>query len=195
RLLRKVVAAESDEDSSDTNDDSDSPPRKLASLPILGTPAPGRKKGIMDLVKDRNTRAGKDGSTIKSISQMASAKPYDSLRKQIIKSAVKQPQETAAGSAGQPGSTATAGNGRKAAQDDSASDSSSDSYSESDSDSSDLSDEFSGTAKRGAGRGKAAMSTPMPTRKLATNNIRFAGNSQLSNSARARRKRSSLLSL
>ncbi|KAJ1849695.1 hypothetical protein LPJ73_003681, partial [Coemansia sp. RSA 2703] len=99
RLLRKVVAAESDEDSSDTNDDSDSPPRKLASLPILGTPAPGRKKGIMDLVKDRNTRAGKDGSTIKSISQMASAKPYDSLRKQIIKSAVKQPQETAAGSA------------------------------------------------------------------------------------------------
>ncbi|KAJ1720137.1 hypothetical protein LPJ53_005196 [Coemansia erecta] len=197
RMLRKVAATESDDDNSDSDDGSDSPPRKLASLPHLGTPAPGRKRGVMDMVSDRNSRAGKDGIHIKSISQMASAKPYDSLRKQIIKSAVKQTQETATGSAGQSGSASAAGNDKKAAQDDSASDSSSDAYSDSDSDSSDLSDEFTTTAKRGGGggsSGKATMSTPMPTRKP-HNNIRFAGDGQLSNSARARRKRSSLLSL
>ncbi|KAJ1853454.1 hypothetical protein LPJ57_007528, partial [Coemansia sp. RSA 486] len=131
---------------------------------------------------------------------IASAKPYDSLRKQIIKSAVKPAFTSSSGMSSTAASSGASASGeQKNAVSSSESESESSSESDSDSDSSDDddgADENANKANRnGTGAKRVMISTPLAAHKPRPSSIRFAGNKDLSTSARARRKRSSLLSL
>ncbi|KAJ2542661.1 hypothetical protein GGF49_002688 [Coemansia sp. RSA 1853] len=176
--LSKPLAAVEESESSASEDDSDPPPRKLDKLPILGTPSMSRRtSGVLELAK--NQRGGlRDGSGVKSISQIAGAKPYDELRKQMAKVAASR--------------SSSSSQLQTVSFDTKAKDSSSDSESsESDSDSDSSSEEE--TPAKGGAEGKQAKPPAMPGKR--PHPIRFAGATKLTASAKARRRTSALLNL
>ncbi|KAJ2535295.1 hypothetical protein IWW43_001739 [Coemansia sp. RSA 1935] len=180
QLSKPMTPVEESESASE--DDSDPPPRKLDKLPILGTPSMSRRtSGVLELAK--NQRGGlRDGSGVKSISQIAGAKPYDELRKQMAKVAASRSSSSS--------QLPTVSFDIKA-KDDSSDSESSESDSDSDSDS-DSSSEEEMPAKGGAA-GKQAKPPAMPGKRPQP--IRFAGATKLTASAKARRRTSALLNL
>ncbi|KAJ2250721.1 hypothetical protein GGH97_000469 [Coemansia sp. RSA 475] len=180
QLSKPMTPVEESESASE--DDSDPPPRKLDKLPILGTPSMSRRtSGVLELAK--NQRGGlRDGSGVKSISQIAGAKPYDELRKQMAKVAASRSSSSS--------QLSTVSFDIKA-KDNSSDSESSESDSDSDSDS-DSSSEEEMPAKGGAA-GKQAKPPAMPGKRPQP--IRFAGATKLTASAKARRRTSALLNL
>ncbi|PIA18580.1 hypothetical protein COEREDRAFT_85059 [Coemansia reversa NRRL 1564] len=184
-MLSKPTVTSEDSVSSDSEEeDSDIPLRRLDKLPVLGTPTTTRRSsGVLELARSQRVGTGKDGSGVMSISQMASARPYDDLRKKMAKYASTRGMANVAGS-----------NSRKQNKVETEGESSSESDSSSSSDE-DMDAEFDVDAGRGsvttAGGGGSAISAQQGQWRP----IRFAGSVKLTGSAKARRRKSALMSL
>ncbi|KAJ2552556.1 hypothetical protein EV175_003265 [Coemansia sp. RSA 1933] len=180
RLIKTPAVVPKSENSGSSSDD-DTSPRHLTKIPVLGTPdkATRNSSRVPKPAKPQGLRFGQNsGSGIVSISQLASSKPYDDLRKSMAKKAASA---AAPKSQNEPnGSTASAG----AEPEDESSGSDTDSGSDSD-----MSDFVSG--KQDPSMSGARMAA-VGGRKMP---IRFAGTKTLSASAKARRRKSALLSL
>ncbi|KAJ1781028.1 hypothetical protein LPJ59_007137, partial [Coemansia sp. RSA 2399] len=89
--LRKTPAEVVQSDSSDSGSDKATSPRRLAKIPVLGIldkTTRSSSNSVLDLAKPQKPKLGQSsGPGIASISQMASSKPYDDLRKSMAKHA------------------------------------------------------------------------------------------------------------
>ncbi|KAJ1946006.1 hypothetical protein GGF37_001404, partial [Kickxella alabastrina] len=199
--LRKPLAVENESDSSDSDSDSDSQPRKLAKLPILGTPITVRRiSGVLELAKTQRVGLGREGSGIMSISQMAKEKPYDEMRKKMAKIAATRVtsslQSTPAASAKATPQQTREPSPENESDSDSSSSSNSDSNSESDSGSSSDDDDDGNIKNGGRANGKnVTIKAPESSQSMQRRPIRFAGASSLTTSAKARRRKSALLNM
>ncbi|KAJ2803774.1 hypothetical protein H4R20_002764 [Coemansia guatemalensis] len=186
-LSRPATSEEDNASSESEKDESDIPLRRLSKLPVLGTPTmPRRTSGVLELAQKQ--RAGKDGSGVMSISQLASAKPYDELRKKMAKYASARGMTNVAG-----------GDSGVQNKDESAGESSSDSDSSSSS-GDEMDVEFDTDVGKG-GTATAGSNAPVEQRQQQQQQqgrwrpIRFAGAVKLTGSAKARRRKSALMNL
>ncbi|KAJ2045029.1 hypothetical protein GGI08_006928 [Coemansia sp. S2] len=187
QLKTKIAAGSSSDSSDDLDSDiaSDSGPKQRPKPPALSLPTANRRSsGLIDLVKSQRSALGRESPGIMSISQMASAKPYDDIRKTMARFAAARvsqsipPTPTTA----MPQTPHTAGIAPKQASSESDSSSDSDSDSSSDDDE-DVTLEVKPSLKE----------TPAPVKRNRA--IRFAGVNTPSASAKARRRKSTLLNL
>ncbi|KAJ2260743.1 hypothetical protein GGI01_002790 [Coemansia sp. RSA 376] len=187
QLKTKIAAGSSSDSSDDLDSDiaSDSGPKQRPKPPALSLPTANRRSsGLIDLVKSQKSALGRESPGIMSISQMASAKPYDDIRKTMARFAAARvsqsipPTPTTA----MPQTPHTAGIAPKQASSESDSSSDSDSDSSSDDDE-DVTLEVKPSLKE----------TPAPVKRNRA--IRFAGVNTPSASAKARRRKSTLLNL
>ncbi|KAJ2335243.1 hypothetical protein GGI00_001460 [Coemansia sp. RSA 2681] len=198
-VLKQKAQLKPASNSSDSSDDldsdiaSDSETKRRPKPPALTLPsATRRSSGLLDLAKSQKSALGRESPGIMSISQMASAKPYDELRKTMAKIAAARVSQSIppTPSTALPQTPRTAGiaPNKDSSESESESDSSSDSDSSSGS-SSDSSDDEDITLE--------VMTSQKATADPAKRNrpIRFAGATTPSASARARRRKSALLSL
>ncbi|KAJ1664730.1 hypothetical protein EV178_003801 [Coemansia sp. RSA 1646] len=191
--LRKTPAEVPPSDSSDSDSDNSTSPRRLTKIPVLGTPDATTRSSGNDLHKMLLAQKNKPG--IVSISEIASSKPYDSLRKSLAKAASTKVTSNLQNTPNTSDPTCPKKPARTVSADES-SESDSDSGSDSGSNS-DMSDFAMGETKAGNNNGNdqrmsGARAAAAGGRKMP---IRFAGTKSLSDSAKARRRKSALLSL
>ncbi|KAJ2384437.1 hypothetical protein GGI23_006930, partial [Coemansia sp. RSA 2559] len=140
--LRKAPAEIVQSDSSDSDSDKETPPRRLAKIPVLGTPdrtTQSVSNSVLGLAKPQRSRLGQhSGPGIASISQMASSKPYEDLRKSMAKHAAAKAISSLKNEPNKSKAPAHTDTADESSESDADSDSDSDSESGSDSDMSDF---------------------------------------------------------
>ncbi|KAI9504458.1 hypothetical protein BX070DRAFT_222215 [Coemansia spiralis] len=198
--LRNAPVETNETADSESDEVDDLPPRRLAKIPVLGSPSMHKRtSGVLDIAKNQKSGLGHgSGPGIMSISQMANSKPYDELRKKMAKYAATKISSSLQSTPNGSLPTSPKGSTQPLPSDSSSSESESESESESDFDS-EL--DFSGSDKEidkmkdkegGSIDRPPAVRASVIGRKMP---IRFAGTKSLTDSARARRRKSALLDL